>query len=312
MSWPLARSTSWRSRRHVTGPMNQSKNSAMSPATRRPCSRPARADGTRHAGSSGLAPNAVSDSSSANTSNGEPRNASISAAPPPPNGDGADRPAGTSTHSHVAITGERQVDRAAHPAVPVAPVTDRHRRPGARHGAARGHRVDERDARPPVERDQLAAGRVDRGDPQHAVRPLMRRQSPGDHRTSHRLGHRGCRQCGLANPLQLLSGRRVGLGHGGHEQVGDVVDVDAGIDLRRRGGHLPVEQRVQADSAAQLGGHRRAGRRAQQHVGLQLCLRRDLVGERPRAHRRHSGWVCLLVGEGGVEPGQPFPDAAPP
>ena len=174
----------------------------------------------------------------------------------------------------IPITGERQIDGAAHPAVHVAPVTDRHRRPGARHGAARGHRVDERDARPPVERDQLAAGRVDRGDPQHAVRPLMRRQSPGDHLTSHRLGHRGCRQCGLANPLQLLSGRRVGLGHGGHEQVGDVVDVDAGIDLRRRGGHLPVKQRVQADSAAQLGGHGRAGRRAQQHVGIQQCLRR--------------------------------------
>jgi len=44
-----------------------------------------------------LAPNAVSDWSSANTPNAEPRKASISAAPPPPNGDGADRPAGTST-----------------------------------------------------------------------------------------------------------------------------------------------------------------------------------------------------------------------
>jgi hypothetical protein len=31
-----------------------------------------------------------------------------------------------------------------------------------------------------------------------------------------------------------------------------------------------------------------------------------------RAHRRrHSGRVCLLIGEGSVEPGQPFPDAAP-
>ena len=32
----------------------------------------------------------------------------------------------------------------------------------------------------------------------------------------------------------------------------------------------------------------------------------------PRAHRRrHLARLCILVGEGGVEPGQPFPDAAP-
>ena len=37
-----------------------------------------------------------------------------------------------------------------------------------------------------------------------------------------------------------------------------------------------------------------------------------MSAERPRAHRRrHLGWVCIQVGEGSVEPGQPFPDAAP-
>ena len=36
------------------------------------------------------------------------------------------------------------------------------------------------------------------------------------------------------------------------------------------------------------------------------------VGERPRPHRgRHPGVVRVEVGEGGVEPGQPFPEAAP-
>jgi hypothetical protein len=44
-----------------------------------------------------LGPNAAIDSSSANTPNAAPSNASTSSAAPPPNGDGVDRPDGTST-----------------------------------------------------------------------------------------------------------------------------------------------------------------------------------------------------------------------
>src|SRR4029078_6547466 len=73
------------------------RKSAIAAATRLPCSPPATADGFRHAGSSGLEPNAASDWSSANTPNVEPANASTSSAAPPPNGEGVDRPDGTST-----------------------------------------------------------------------------------------------------------------------------------------------------------------------------------------------------------------------
>src|SRR6476646_1091212 len=73
------------------------RKAAIAAATRRPCARPASADGFRHAGSSGLLPNAASDSSSANTPNVDPANASTSSASPPPNGDGTERPDGTST-----------------------------------------------------------------------------------------------------------------------------------------------------------------------------------------------------------------------
>ena len=37
------------------------------------------------------------------------------------------------------------------------------------------------------------------------------------------------------------------------------------------------------------------------------------VGQRPRPHRgRHPGVLLVEVGEGGIGPGQPFPEASPP
>ena len=88
-----------RSKKLNAGKLIQASRGSRRPAgdLARPCSRPASADGLRHAGSSGLGPNAASDSSSANTPNADPPNASTSSAAPPPNGDGADRPDGTST-----------------------------------------------------------------------------------------------------------------------------------------------------------------------------------------------------------------------
>ena len=71
-----ARAGRYRARR--AGKVNAGKliqaprKSAIAAATRRPCSRPASADGIRHAGSSGLPPNAASDSSSANNTERRP------------------------------------------------------------------------------------------------------------------------------------------------------------------------------------------------------------------------------------------------
>ena len=50
-----------------------------------------------------------------------------------------------------------------------------------------------------------------------------------------------------------------------------------------------------------------------QGVGAQNSIEDGLVGERAGAHRgRHPGVLRVEIGEGGIEPGQPFPDAAPP
>ena len=120
-------------------------------ACRRPCSRPASADGMRHAGSSGLGPNAATDSSSAKTPNADPSKSAISAAASPPNGDGVFLARRHQHHRHLAVGGQRKVDGAAHSAVHVSPAPDRHRRPGARYGATGGHRVDQLDTGSPVE-----------------------------------------------------------------------------------------------------------------------------------------------------------------
>ena len=63
--------------------------------------------------------------------------------------------------------------------------------------------------------------------------------------------------------------------------VGDVVDVDAGVDLVGRLGDLAGEQLVEGGAAAELRGHRRSRRGAQQHVGGQQRRRRvgRLVGD---------------------------------
>src|SRR6202012_3963753 len=85
------------------GPLEQDwhhlmpRNAATAAASRRPCARPACAEGRRQQGSSAFEPYAASDSSSANTPSAAPRNSPISTAGPAPKADGADSPAGTST-----------------------------------------------------------------------------------------------------------------------------------------------------------------------------------------------------------------------
>ena len=115
------------------------------------------APGTRGRADSGRTRRATS--SSAKTPNARTAEAAISAAGPPTE---RRRRILTRRHQHdddVAVGGQCQVDRAADPAVHVAPFADRHRWPRARHCAAGGHRVDQLDTRLPVERDQLAGRR---------------------------------------------------------------------------------------------------------------------------------------------------------
>ena len=118
-----------------------SRNSVTAAANRRPCSRPASADGSRHRGSSRLGPKAASDSSSAKTAKVRARKAAISAAVPLLNGDGVDSLAGTSTTAVAVCRHGRLTELVTPPSMSGG--ADGHRRPGAGHRAAGGYRVDQ-------------------------------------------------------------------------------------------------------------------------------------------------------------------------
>jgi len=115
-----------------------------------------------------------------------------------------------------------------------------------------------------VEDHQFAGGRVDRGNPQRAVGPVVRRQALRDHLAPDRLGDSFGAQRHGPDPLHLLTrlGQRlvVRLHQGGQKKFGDGFDVDAGIDLARRLGDLPIEQLLQPAAGADLGGDRRTRR----------------------------------------------------
>ena len=148
----------------------------MRAASWRPCSRPASAAGTRHAGSSEFGTNASSDAASAKTPSTRRcpvPNAAISAASPSPKGEGWSRPAGNKGDHVVAVSGEGDVDGAADTAVHEAPTPDGHRRPGPGHRAARGNGVDQWNPRRGVQRDELTGGDVDRGEPQIPRGPVL-------------------------------------------------------------------------------------------------------------------------------------------
>ena len=68
--------------------------------------------------------------------------------------------------------------------------------------------------------------------------------------------------------------RGVGVGERVQKQRGDVVDVDAGVDLLGCASDLTLVQLVEAQATAELGGDRRTGRCAEQHVGIQQRARR--------------------------------------
>ena len=86
---------------------SRSGTSATRGASRRPWTRPARADGTRHAGSSGLGPKAASDSSSANTASVAPGNASIFGRGRPRTATVTFTPDGTSATTDIAVAARR-------------------------------------------------------------------------------------------------------------------------------------------------------------------------------------------------------------
>ncbi len=223
--------------------------------------------------SRGLGPNAASESSSANTANCRARERRDLGGRPVAERRRRVDPRGHQHHRRVAIAGHPEVHRAGDPAVHIASAVDRHRGPRPGHRATGRHRIDEPDTRSPVENDQFAGGDVDRGDPQRPVRPVVRRQALSNHPASDGLGKRFGRQRHGPDPLHLLSGpvQRVvvRLAQGGQKNFDDVVEVDAGIDLGRRLGDLPIEQHLGRAAAADLRGDRGTGRGPHQHVGIQ-------------------------------------------
>ncbi len=96
-----------------------------------------------------------------------------------------------------------------------------------------------------------------------------------------RLGHGiGC-QRNRTDPLPLLHHGGVRVRQGGQEELHNGLDSDAGIDFGGRLADLPREQLRQIQAAADLCDDRRAGRGAEQHVGIQQGRRRGrrLVGD---------------------------------
>jgi len=127
--------------------------------------------------------------------------------------------------------------------------------------------VDQIDSRVAIQCHQFACGGVDCGDPQYPLGPLVLGQAMFDHLASHDFRERFGRQRDAADPLQLL-GFRTRLHHRGEEQLGDLLDADVRVQFGRRRFELPLEQRVEAEFADELRGHRRSGRRADQDIGF--------------------------------------------
>ena len=181
------------------------------------------------------------------------RIASTSTAGSRPNGDGVDLPDGTST-----TTTSQSPASLRFMVLPTPPsmyrrspiVTGGHA-PGTAQLAATASTSSTPDVA--VEGDQLAGADVDRGDPQLAVRPVVRRQPLGDHLAADRLGHGGGGVCDRPDALQLLRRRGVGVRERVEKQLGDVVDVDAGVDLLRCARDLTVVQLVEARSRCRAG-----------------------------------------------------------
>ena len=232
------------------------RKSAIIAATRRPCSRPASADGTRHAGSSGFGPNAATEDSSAKTLNADPWKSAISAAASPANGDGVSSPRAPAPPP-ITVLNEREVDGAAHPAVHVAPASYRHRRPDARDGATGGHRVDQLDT---DARSNATSSPV-------AVSIAVIHHGPASRATagggrSPRAGRPRQRSRSIAPPHRCVAASRrssCSAHHRGDEQLDDGVDGYARIEFKRLLGHLTGKQLVETDTAAELSGHRGTG-----------------------------------------------------
>ena len=71
----------------------------------------------------------------------------------------------------------------------------------------------------------------------------------------------------------FLPSSRAALRHGAQEQLGQRVDVDAGIQLVGCLGELSLVELLERQRAADLGRDRRSGRRAHQDVGAEQRLR---------------------------------------
>ena len=219
----------------------------------------------------GCGPNAASDASSAKTASVSPGKAAISATAPSPNGDGDELADGTSTTTASQSAAADHVDGAADTAVHEAAVADRHRRPRPGHRAAGGDRIDQRDARVAVEDHQFARRDVDRRHPKHPLGPVVRRAVGGRSRRGAP-ARRRCRWPARSRRCVAASApwwRRASPSPSTNSSVMSSMSTPESSSWRRRPRPGAANSSSSVAAAAELRGHRRPGRGAEQHVGAE-------------------------------------------
>ena len=242
-------------------------------AHRRPCRRPACADGIRHAGSSGLARTRPARRRRRTTPASRPGTRRSRRRHRDRTATGAFSPGGHQRHHRIAVLRGHQVHGADDSAVDVAPVADGHRRPHAGHRAAGRDRVDELNpgsrsntTSSPVSVSMAVTRSTRSGQSCDGSRCAITVAADrlGDGRGVHRHAPKSVAAAALGCPVLER----------GQEQRGDVVDT-------RDGGQLAGARRQSDGRTARrarrrlpdLRHHRRTRRRADQHVGVQQCVR---------------------------------------